>query len=99
MSVAIPANSDNVAVVLKALRNGSPFPLPADTVVQSSDSTKATVGFDLASGLVTVTRVGFAASTVVITALGGGLTAQMEVNIAEAVATELVFDESTAVNS
>ena len=99
MAVSIPGNFDNVSVPLKAFHGVTELPLSADTAVVSSDPAAATVALDMASGIVTVTRVSMSVATTTITATGGGLIANMAVNIDAAVATALVFDESAAVNS
>lgn len=99
MAISMPSGADVLTGNLVATRNGAPFPLPADTVVQSSDPSLETVTLDVATGVVTITRASFAAGSPVMTALGGGLSATMTVDQAAAAATAIAFDEASFVAS
>ena len=93
--ITMPTNADTLTGQLVATRRGTAFPLPADTVVQPSDPTIATATLDVATGTVVITRAAPAGGNVTITALGGGLTATLEVNVVAAAADTLAFDEAS----
>jgi len=95
--LTMPANADTLTGQLEATRRGASFSLPADTVVQPSDPTIATASLDVATGTVVITRAAAAGGSVTITALGGGLTASLDVSVAAAAADALAFNEGSFV--
>lgn len=97
--ITLPANKDVLTGNLLAARLGLPFPLPADTVVQASDPTLTSVALDVTTGVVVITRVGVAGGASILTALGGGLTATMDVTVVAAAADALAFDEASFIAS